>query len=207
MMEHQMANLFAVPLYRAALGRGFTEQEMLFFKSELQDPVLAISNYSSKNKDVLAAAEMQTIRGVIQEHLNNYFKIVFNSSNNVSLQITQSWLTRSGKGQSHHTHTHPNSIVSGVLYVNLAQHDGINFFRNEDMQWYEMLRAEETYYNAPRYFIQTAIGDIILFPSHIRHGVHTVNEDIQRVSLAFNTFFSGELGREEFSNALRITVG
>lgn len=205
-IDHQMMNMFAVPLYRASLQRGFTEEEIRFIQSQLRDPVLAISNHSSKNKNVLGAEQMRDIRKVLQDNLDNFFRIVFNTSNNVQLKITQSWLTRTIKGQSHHAHTHPNSIVSGVLYINLAPQDGINFYRNEDNQWYELLRKEDSYYNAYRYFIQTSVGDIVLFPSHVRHGVQQVTENVERVSLSFNTFFSGELGREEFSNALRITV-
>ncbi len=206
-MDHQMMNLFAVPLYRSALKRSFTEEEIRFFQSELRDPVLSISNASSKNKNILGAEIMRDIRAVLQENLDNFFKIVFNTSNDVQLKITQSWLTRSVKGQSHHAHTHPNSIVSGVLYINLAPHDGINFYRNEDNQWYELLRKEDSYYNAYRYFIQTSVGDIVLFPSNVKHGVQQVTENVERVSLSFNSFFSGELGREEFSNKLRISLG
>jgi uncharacterized protein (TIGR02466 family) len=205
-MQHQIADMFAVPVYRASLNRAFTAAEMTFFQHELRDAVMAISNYSSKNKNILKSPQMTSIKTVIQQHLDNYFKIIFSTSNKVQLQITQSWLTQTSKGQSHHTHTHPNSVVSGVLYINLAPLDGISFFRNEDAQWYELIKMEENYYNASRYFVQTAIGEIILFPSHIRHGVHTVSEDIQRVSLSFNTFFSGEIGKEEFASALRISL-
>ncbi|WP_169819367.1 putative 2OG-Fe(II) oxygenase [Pseudohongiella acticola] len=205
-MEHQMMNMFAVPLYRGALGRDFTAEEMQFFKAELSEPVQAISNYASANKKVLDAAAMKSIRAALQAHLEQYFKITFNTSNNVSLQITQSWLTRSQKGDAHHTHTHPNSVVSGVLYINLAPTDGINFYRNDDNVWYELLRQQDTYYNASRYFVQTGMGDIILFPSNVRHGVSEVTEQVDRVSLSFNTFFSGEIGREEFSNQLNIRL-
>ena len=205
-MDHQMMNMFAVPLYRSSLKRAFTAEEVRFFQNELRDPVLSISNSSSKNKNVLGAAEMQKIRAVLQENLDNFFRIVFNTSNDVQLKITQSWLTSSVKGQSHHAHTHPNSIVSGVLYINLAPHDGISFYRNEDNQWYELLRKEDSYYNAYRYFIQTSVGDIVLFPSNVQHGVQQVTENIERVSLSFNRFFSGEMGREEFSNKLRISL-
>jgi uncharacterized protein (TIGR02466 family) len=200
-MDHQMMNMFAVPLYRSALKRSFTEEEIRFFQSELRDPVLSISNSSSKNKNILSAEIMQDIRAVLQENLDNFFKIVFNTSNDVQLKITQSWLTSSVKGQSHHAHTHPNSIVSGVLYINLAPHDGINFYRNEDNQC-----KEDSYYNAYRYFVQTSVGDIVLFPSNVKHGVQQVTQNIERVSLSFNSFFAGELGREEFSNRLRITL-
>jgi len=158
------------------------------------------------DKRVLGALPMQQIRTFIEEHLALYMQHVFNTSNEVSMKITQSWLTLSGKGQSHHTHTHPNSIISGVLYINLGQNDGINFHRSEDPVWYELIRQEENYYNAQQYFVQTSVGDLLLFPSNVRHGVRQVQEDIQRVSLSFNSFFSGKLGRDEFANALNIQV-
>lgn len=200
----EMMNLFAVPVSKFSLGRSFTESERLFFSEALQDPNKAISNYSSKNKNVLDAIEMADIRTQIQNHLDLYFTTVFGTANEVSLRITQSWLALSRRGDSHHSHTHPNSVISGVLYINLAETDGINFFRNEDNIWYHLIPKEQNYYNAFRAFIQTKMGDILLFPSNISHGVGEVTDDIERVSLAFNTFFTGELGDPEHSNALRI---
>ena len=97
-------------------------------------------------------------------------------------------------------------MASGVLYINVGEADGINFYRNEDNIWHELLRKEENYYNAYRYFVKTQIGDILIFPSNIRHGVGRLQEDIERVSLAFNSFFEGELGRDEFSNHLSIKL-
>ena len=166
----------------------------------------AISNFSSKNKNVLDADEMQDLRAIIQANLNDYFLKIYNTSNKVTLEITQSWLSMTRRSESHHPHTHPNSIASGVVYINLAQQDGINFFRNDDLVWYDLTPKEQNYYNAYQYFVETKIGDIVVFPSSIKHGVKQVVEDVERVSLAFNTFFSGDLGRDEFSNALSINV-
>ena len=52
-----------------------------------------------------------------------------------------------------------------------------------------------------------SVGDIVLFPSDLSHGVRELAEDVQRVSLSFNTFFEGELGREEFANSLKVSIG
>lgn len=205
-MKSEMMNLFATPLYRGALERPFTEAELQFFKQELGEPMLAISNHSSRNKLVLDAAPMQDLRASLQDHLDNYFKTVFDTSNDVRLKITQSWLTLTRRNESHHLHTHPNSIASGVVYINLAPNDGIKFFRNDDLLWYELMRKNDNYYNASSYQINTQVGDIIIFPSNVKHGVKEVVDDIERVSLSFNTFFEGELGREEFSNALRLSL-
>ncbi|MBT8147277.1 MAG: 2OG-Fe(II) oxygenase family protein [Gammaproteobacteria bacterium] len=205
-MAQEMMNLFAIPVFKSSIGREFNEAELQFFRDELKDAVPALNNYSSRNKNVLASEAMMHIKSIIQDNLDHYFKSVYNTSNKVQLKITQSWLSATQKGQSHHTHSHPNSVVSGVLYINLAPQDGINFYRNEDLLWYELIPQEQNYYNAHRYFIETKVGDLVLFPSSVKHGVKEVTEDIDRISLAFNTFFEGELGKESFSNSLTVKI-
>jgi uncharacterized protein (TIGR02466 family) len=205
-MQHDLMNMFATPLYRANLGRPFTEEELKFFREALADCVESISNFSTRDKNVLNNPALQGLRDTLQQHLDEYFKTIYNTSNKVSLKITQSWLTLSRQGESHHAHTHPNSVASGVLYINLAENDGISFHRNEDNLWHELLPAEENYFNAKRYFINTAVGDILLFPSHVRHGVREVSDPIERVSLSFNSFFEGELGNKEFATAVKISL-
>ena len=147
-MQTEMMNLFAVPVVRSSIARGFTDDEMNYFQAQLHNPVNAISNLSSRNKNVLEAPIMASLNAVIQQSLSHYLATVFSPSNKVSLKVTQSWLTLSRKGESHHSHVHPNSVVSGVLYINVAEKDGINFYRNQDSLWYELLREQETYHNA-----------------------------------------------------------
>ena len=206
MMKPEMINLFAVPVAKSPIGRNYTDSELKYIESQLERPSKAIDNYASPNKNVLADDELKDLQTIIQQHLDNYFKAVYNTSNNVALQITQSWLTLSRKGESHHSHTHPNSVVSGVLYVSVAGNDGINFYRNEENLWFELEPSETNYYNSYKIHVATKVGDLVLFPSSVKHGVNKVTEDIKRVSLSFNTFFSGEMGNPEFSNALRITT-
>ena len=206
MMKPEMINLFAVPVAKSPIGRNYTDSELKYIESQLERPSKAIDNYASPNKNVLAHDELKDLQTIIQQHLDNYFKAIYNTSNNVALQITQSWLTLSRKGESHHSHTHPNSVVSGVLYVNVAGNDGINFYRNEENLWFELEPSETNYYNSYKIHVATKVGDLVLFPSSVKHGVNKVTEDIKRVSLSFNTFFSGEMGNPEFSNALRITT-
>lgn len=205
-MQHDLINLFAVPVYKASLGRDYSAAEQQFFREQLAQPVQAIDNYSSTNKYVLDAPELADLRKLAEGHLQQYFESIYDTANDVQLAITQSWLSLTTQGGAHHTHSHPNSFASGVIYINLAPRDGINFYRDEDRQWFDLQPRQNNYYNAYSYHIETQVGDIVIFPSHIKHGVRPVEADIQRVSLAFNSFPSGELGREDFSNHLRITV-
>ncbi len=203
-MSAELMNLFATPLYKGSLGREYSREELACFQQELRESSPAIANLASDNKRVLDLPVLAPLKAALQAHLDDYFRQVFNSSNAVELVITQSWLSLTRKDESHHEHTHPNSVASGVLYINVGEQDGINFYRQEDNIWHELLRQRENYYNAYRYFVPASIGDVLIFPSNVRHGVSRMQHDIERVSLAFNSFFSGELGREEFSNHLRL---
>jgi hypothetical protein len=49
--------------------------------------------------------------------------------------ITQSWANYTKKNQYHHTHEHPNSFISGVLYINANEaHDKITMHKKSYQQ-------------------------------------------------------------------------
>ena len=68
-MQTEMMNLFAVPVVRSSIARGFTADEMNYFQAQLHNPVNAISNLSSRNKNVLEAPIMASLNAVIQQSL------------------------------------------------------------------------------------------------------------------------------------------
>ena len=90
-MTQEIMNLFAVPVIKYGIGRNFTEAELKSFAEEMKDAVPALSNHASRNKNVLASEAMSGIRSIIQDSLDNYFRTVFNTANDVQLKITQSW--------------------------------------------------------------------------------------------------------------------
>lgn len=205
-MSHELMNLFAVPVYRAPLNRPVTVEERAVMDAELQDTTAAVANQSSRNKAVLDLPALGRLRSDLQQHLDQYLQTVWDPANAVRLRITQSWLTVTRQAESHHTHSHPNSVVSGVFYLALAEDDGLTFYRGEE-PWFEIIPRSRNYYNAHSLFVPAKAGDLLLFPSQIKHGVRPVTSDIRRVSLAFNTFFDGELGSEAFSNQVRLSAG
>ena len=110
--------------------------------------------------------------------------------------ITQSWLNYTEPGQSHHKHAHPNSVISGVLYINADQNtDKIFFFRQIFEQIKPAIR-ETNVFNSESWNAPVKTGQVVLFPSHLLHMVETKEGDNTRVSLAFNTFLKGVIGEE-----------
>ena len=155
---------------------------------------LGTSHYISEDKNVLDLNTFSDIKSFIVDSVKKYFIDVIKESN-VQPYITQSWLNRTEKHQSTHPHRHPNSIVSGVLYVDA--NDCIIFYNNKT----------ETFGTAvsKKYTVET--GDLLLFPSSLLHYVPNHVETSKRLSIAFNTFAYGQFGNPDILTGLDINYG
>jgi hypothetical protein len=55
---------------------------------------------------------------------------------------------------------------------------------------------KQTPSNSRTYFLNAEENMLVLFPSFIPHAVVVNNTDTTRISLAFNTFYTGVIGNE-----------
>jgi uncharacterized protein (TIGR02466 family) len=196
--------IFPTPIMRTNIGRNFTDEENGFFEKMQGAPVPNVSNVRSADTHVLDAPEMQTIRSFAMEHISQYARKIISSDPKLEFYLTQSWLNYTQIGQSHHRHVHTNSLISGVLYVNAKKEvDGICFYRNSGAQ---ILVTHEyvNWYNAPSWCFNVGVGDVVLFPSNLTHGVEQTTGEHTRISLAFNAFVRGQIGSEEHLTSVRI---
>ena len=131
-----------------------------------------------------------------------------------SLKITQSWANASSFEQAHHAHIHPNSILSGIIY--LTESDGPTvfgfnndlFFMCDDQIDQRIKISYEPKESVTLYEHKVVPGDMILFPSNYRHntGPHMLNDGSNRITISFNVFPSGKIGRFEDLSGLEIEV-
>ena len=119
--------------------------------------------------------------------------ICWNKDHFPELTMTQSWLNISGLGHDHDMHVHPLSILSGVLC--LSHHIKINLYVQSIYSLPTFLCPDQS---DSCLLIKQAIelesGDLLLFPSSLRHGVSCHEEEESRVTLSFNSFFTGTIG-------------
>lgn len=192
-------NLFPTPI--GFFQRAITDEEKLFILNLEQRPNLG--NTTSTNNKILNG--MTALRSFIEESVNLYFQSTVHPKHDVSLRITQSWANFSNPGQHHHKHAHPNSYVSGVYYIQTNPNDRIYFYRDD---WKQIKFPTENYneYNSESWWFEAFEGRLILFPSSLTHMVPTVEGDITRISLSFNTFPVGVVGEEVELTGLRLEV-
>ena len=192
--------LFPTAVGKFTLDREFTKQELKFVEEAERRPNMG--NQTSVNNYVLKEKPLKKLGDFLLESANKYFAEVYKPKDNVKLYITQSWLNYTKEGQYHHTHEHPNSFASGVLYFDADFDTDKIFFHKKGYQQIKLPTEKFEWYNSDSWFFQVKTGDIIMFPSSLTHNVETKKGENRRVSLAFNTFPVGYLGEEESLTAL-----
>jgi len=195
-------NLFPTPVAFFKFGRDLTELEMEFIKYQERYP--NEGNITSKDRKILKNKELTELRGFIEDSMIEYFKNIHAPKYDVSLYITQSWANYTEKGQYHHKHAHPNSIVSGVFYPQADSSVDKIYFYKDGYERIKFPASEYNFYNSDSWWFEVGAGDLILFPSHLMHMVQTKEDDATRISIAFNTFVKGYIGSDESLTGLNL---
>jgi uncharacterized protein (TIGR02466 family) len=192
----ELKSLFPVPMYLFQMDRKFMNIEKEFIeqqKNSLRDNTY---NKTSINNYVLNDKKLTLLKSEIEGAIKRYCLEVLTISSEV--YITQSWLNYTTKNESHHKHYHPNSFISGVLYIDAMENkDSINFCNRNFFPIKGKMMENSNFDND--YFKQyVSTGQLILFPSMLEHFVDLKTEENHtRISLAFNTFLKGIVGENE----------
>ncbi len=194
--------VFPTAVAKFELGRDFTAEELAFVNS--QPTFKNMGNTTSDDTYVLAQEAMADLKAFIEASVAKYLLGIHDPKEGVSLRLTQSWLNYTKPGEYHHKHEHPNSFVSGVLYINAnRESDKIYFYKNVYQQ---IILPVKNYnaFNSISWWIPVNSGELILFPSSLTHMVETVEGSDTRISLSFNTFPIGNIGEDKSLTALHV---
>ena len=114
------------------------------------------------------------------------------------LAISQMWANKAEHGNWHHPHLHPFSIISAIFYI--TDSPAITWFSIDNF-WIANyknlpLPLAEDFQGNP-YIVHkepSVKGKLLLFPSHLLHGVSEHKGDSPRYTISFNTFPAGLVG-------------
>lgn len=194
--KFEVFQIFPTSVYRTTLNREFLQIEKNILFNEKNFLKKNVGNKTSNNSYILKNKKLNNLKKFINLHINIYFIDILKTKK-VKPYITQSWLNSTKLSEFHHSHAHPNSIISGVFYVNADENfDSIVFSKN----LYNAFRFETSSFtalNSDQWFFMVKTFDLILFPSSLQHQVMTKVENNNRISLAFNVFAKGSFGKEE----------
>ena len=72
-------------------------------------------NFKSKDTYLTKHEQLKNINLFFKECLSDYCNVIYDSDQR--LVITQLWANKNPSGSKHHEHVHPNSILSGVFFI------------------------------------------------------------------------------------------
>jgi uncharacterized protein (TIGR02466 family) len=112
------------------------------------------------------------------------------------LRIGQMWININGANSYNVSHRHPNSILSGVLWIKQRPEMGRFVFDNMDNGYRDAMLLTNTdvnhllqYKMPPEYVPGYNNGTIVIFPSGLTHRVEINETQENRYTLAFNIAF------------------
>lgn len=197
-MKYQTIGIFPTPVLKFNLDREFTAEELQFFIDNENSIRPNVGNNSGIDSFILREEKLKSIKAFCEDALRAFYLRVYApvEPQDSTLYITQSWLNYSKPGEYHHTHYHPNSIASGVFYINTNDSDSI-IFQKPVMQREISISNDNTEFTTMDFQFTVKTCELILFPSTLWHTVPLVTGNETRISLAFNSFIKGKIGSTE----------
>lgn len=185
-MNKELWPLFSKPIFRTSIDLSTVDLSTIKWAKNY-------NNWISETQNILDQPEFQTLRENVYGGLSEYFYGIMNASPSVEIYITESWFNKTEKGQSHHRHWHPNSLVSGIVYISSEGHTGSTRFITSQFDTIEYNITESNIYNSRSWGIVPEVNTMMLFPSNVEHLVEEYQGNTPRVTLSFNTFVKGNI--------------
>ena len=152
-------------------------------------------NFRSTDSYLFKHEPLKKIKNFCRESITKYTEKILNSKQ--SLVITQCWTNRNPPGAKHHEHVHPNSIVSGVFFFRIGGKLPPIQFAKTIQGAMKLDPIKFNNINAETFLLPCVPGELLLFPSNLKHSVPINLSDETRYSMSFNTFCIDVLGAEK----------
>jgi uncharacterized protein (TIGR02466 family) len=213
MKDHLVTPLFAIPLYKSTIppldpitltklkNLEWEDPDAFVEENERVEFDGSVTHQESADRHVLDRPSLAKLRKHIQGKIDDFVHNVIGVDHKMTWEITTSWVNRSVKGGYGASHYHSNSLISGVLYLEVDDISGKICFHKQlhwDNLFSDTIRitySEINDTNADTVLFTPRTNDIILFPSHLSHSIPPSESEQDRYSLAFNVFPRGVVGK------------
>jgi len=192
-MKDELLQIFPIPLlitkYENDLSKEINYVDNLSYTEQKQN-----YNFKSTNSYLLELEELKNLKNFFYESLNKFTKNI--SQSDQRLVITQCWANKNPPGSRHHEHVHPNSILSGVFYLRQDKTLPPIQFAKSVQAAMKLDPKKYNNLNSESFILPCTAGELLLFPSDLKHSVPTNTGTQSRLSISFNTFSIDALGSE-----------
>jgi uncharacterized protein (TIGR02466 family) len=199
MSNPKIMDLFPTPLYITNINKPISQKQLEYL---LNAPKIEnMGNLRGEDGYILNQPMFAELKQFIMQCIKDYVDSVY-ASPGLDVYITQSWANYTKPKEFHHKHSHPNSFISGVFYVNAKPKEDMIKFYKERSAIFDFMPRQPNNYNSQDVAILVETGDLVLFPSNFTHEVPQTTSNETRISIAFNTFIRGYIGDEKSATAL-----
>ena len=143
----------------------------------------------SKDTDVLRHEPMSRTKKFIIDKILDYRDNILQIEDD--LGMTQSWSTINHKGNNHHEHNHPNTLISCVYYAQASSGDFVIKTPSSRLQEgfnlsYKL--KQQNIFNSNAWSCEVKDGVLIIFPGHLNHFSLPNENDESRIMIGANFF-------------------
>tara|TARA_Y100001938_G_scaffold61154_1_gene85068 strand:+ start:168 stop:818 length:651 start_codon:yes stop_codon:yes gene_type:complete len=213
-MEDSISNI--VPLFSTPIlhikDSGFrcSDRELSSIDNLSYFPTDLGSCLLTKNVNLFELNYFSRIKKECEKHLTCYTKEILCIKQD--FYITNSWITKKSLKsgyKKHHRHNHPNTIFSGVLYLDVEDGNDQKLFFSGKTGFLNTFNFDYDYteynmINSNRYWLPVNVGTCIIFPSHVNHWVEEIKTEGERIVMGFNCFVKGKMGGKEYASDINI---
>jgi len=190
--------IFPHPIYFSKLERALTKEELKIVDEYKKKTHPNDSNTTSNDNYILENKSLKNLKKDLHTKVMDYFNEVVCTDNSIIPYITQSWINYTKTNQFHHKHTHSNSYISGVFYIDAQKEvDSITFYKTKTEDTVELNVTKHNPFNSMSFLFPVETGNIFLFRSSLIPGVNKKKGNNIRISLSFNVFVKGTLGNKK----------
>ena len=193
-MKEELLQLFPIPLLIVPYEESI-DKELAYLKTISYREQQNNGNYRSNDSYLLRNEELKNVKNFLGESVDKFTKNVLHSKQR--LVITQCWANRNPKGSKHHEHVHPNSIISGVMYFQINEKLPPIQFSKANQDGMKLDPIKYNHVNSESFLLPCKPGELILFPSSLKHSVPINQGNEDRISVSFNTFSIDTIGSEQ----------
>ena len=191
-VKYTLTNLFPSPVHIFDTD-GFDEFKNNLidyaYKLREEDPKgFKISNrhgWQSKGFDLTDMNDL--LHGTILQGLSS-----FSSVKNTTEMRASAWVNINSPGAYNRLHSHPNSHLSGVMWIKSPKDCGVISFDKPnvhhsytDINSYNQ-EFKDQFFVYHAYWLPPIEGRMIIFPSHLQHEVEENKSNEDRISVSFN---------------------
>ena len=154
------------------------------------------------SKDKYILDKLPDLKNSILEQVNFFVHSCLMVSN-VQFYFLNSWLVKHYPEDWAHEHVHPNSLLSGVYYLETPKDCGnIIFVKGHDNNEIFPVAispdvTELNHLNSREFSFPVSPNKLLIFSSNLTHKIERNKSKQNRYTLAFNLFCKGQMGSRE----------